>query len=171
MRPSNGRAWPAWRISVATAAVAATLAATAAAPARADGVVVCDAKIKRIAKALRDKADTLTASEADRGREALYAAILACKPVRAGSSPRAAATAGDDTTARRVRQGVELDRQTLRAEQDRLTPSQVREAERSLDAIQRKARDDPAVAREMQRIHEVDRALQSMERPGPEDRR
>lgn len=171
MRPSNGQAWPALRISIGAAAVAAALAATPVGPARADGLVVCDAKIKRIAQALRDKAGTLTASEAERGREALTAAILACKPLRAGASPRAALPAGDDTTARRVRQGVDLDRQTLRAEQDRLTPSQVREAERSLDAIQRKARDDPAAAREMQRIHEVDRALQSMERPGPEDRR
>ncbi|MEW5726203.1 MAG: hypothetical protein AB1918_00110 [Pseudomonadota bacterium] len=166
--PSNGRRWRAWPTSLAAVGVA--VAAGLAGPTAQAQLLVCDAKVKRIAQALRDKADTLTPSEAERGREALYAAILACKPLRSGSSPRAVAPAGgDEFTERRVRQGIELDRQTLRAEQDRLYPSQVREAERSLRAIERQS--DPGIAREMQKIHEVDRALQSMERPGPEDRR
>lgn len=147
------------------------LAAGLAGPAAADGVVVCDAKIKRIAQALRDKADTLTPSEAERGREALMAAILACKPLRSGSSPRAQSPAAEDRLRGRVQQGVDLDRQSLRAEQDRLYPSQTREAERSLDAIQRKSATDPYAAREMQKIHDLDRALSTQDKPGPEDRR
>lgn len=138
-----------------------------ASPAAADGVVVCDAKVKRIAQALRDKADTLTAREAERGRDALLAAVLACKPLRAGSSPRAQAPPPDGGTARRVEQGVDLDRQSLRAQQNVLTRPELREAERRLEAIERKAQSDPYIAREMQKIYEVDRSLSTINRPIP----
>lgn len=156
-----------WRTSLAAAAVASGLGGSAV----ADGVVVCDAKIKRIAQALRDKAATLTPGEAERGREALMAAILACRPLGSGTSPRVQAPAGDGGLRQRVEQGVDLDRQSLRAEQNRLYPAQTRDAERSLDAIRRRSASDPYAAREMQKIHDLDRALSTMERPGPENRR
>lgn len=60
-----------------------------------------------------------------------------------------------------------LDRQSWRAQQNVLNPAERREGERRLDAIDRKARTDPRAARDMQRIWEADRALGTLNRPGP----
>lgn len=58
-----------------------------------------------------------------------------------------------------------LDRQSWRAEQNRLSPSEQRAGERRMDAIDRKAQTDPRAARDMQRIWDADRSLNTINRP------
>lgn len=133
----------------------------AAVPADAAQSVACDAKVMRIVKNLRH--EPMTPDQAERARQALYAAIEQCRPLSAGSS-----TAGP--RAPRLSQGeatpdTHLDRQSWRAQQHQLNPAETREGERRLDAIDRKAQSDPRAARDMQRIWEADRALGTMNRP------
>jgi hypothetical protein len=58
-------------------------------------------------------------------------------------------------------------REDLRVQQDRLYPSELREGERRLDAIQERARTDPRAARDMQRIYDADHSLSTINRPIP----
>lgn len=132
-----------------------------AAPAALAQGVVCDAKVMRIAKNLRD--EPMTPEQAERARQALYAAIDKCRPVSSGSS-----------TARREhlsqgesRPDTALDRQSWRNQQSVLNPAEQREGERRLDAIDRKAQSDPRAARDMQRIWQADQALGTLNRPPP----
>ncbi|HLO78493.1 MAG TPA: hypothetical protein VK196_18715 [Magnetospirillum sp.] len=132
----------------------------AAAPSLAQ-TVACDAKVTRIVRNLRS--EPMTADQADRAREALYAAIEKCRPLHSGSSGarRDRLSQGEpppDTT---------LERQSWRAQQNALGPAERREGERRLDAIDRKAQTDPRAARDMQRIWEADRSLNTINRPIP----
>lgn len=60
-----------------------------------------------------------------------------------------------------------LDRQSLRAQQNVLTPRELRQGETRLDAIDRKAKTDPRAARDMQRIYDADQSLSTVNRPIP----
>jgi|AGTN01.1.fsa_nt_gi hypothetical protein len=60
-----------------------------------------------------------------------------------------------------------LDRQSLRAQQNVLTPQEQRRGEDRLDSIDRKAETDPRAAREMQRIYDADQSLSTINRPIP----
>lgn len=61
---------------------------------------------------------------------------------------------------------TQLERQSWRAQQTILNPAERREGERRLDAIDHRAQSDPRAARDMQRIWEADRALNTLNRPG-----
>lgn len=129
--------------------------------AMAQGRVTCDVKVKRIADNLRR--ESMSPDQAERARQALYAAIDQCRPVGSG-------TAAPRRSAERETQpapDTRLDRQSLRAQQNVLGPSELREGERRLDSIDRKAQTDPGVAREMQRIYEADQSLATINRPIP----
>lgn len=139
----------------------ALVVVTMPAAAWAEATVACDAKVMRIAKNLRD--EPMTPDQAERARQALYAAIEKCRPLSSGSS-----------TARRERlsQGepppdTRLERQSWRNQQSVLNPAEQREGERRLDAIDRKAHSDPRAARDMQRIWQADEALGTLNRPPP----
>lgn len=139
----------------------ALLLVAAPSVALAQGTVACDAKVMRIVKNLRD--EPMTPEQAERARQALYAAVEKCRPLSSGSSTAHRPTlsqgeAPPDTT---------LDRQSWRAQQNVLTPGEQREGERRMDAIDRKAQTDPRAARDMQRIWEADRSLGTVNRPIP----
>lgn len=139
----------------------AVLILAAPAASWAQGTVACDARVMRIVKNLRD--EPMTPDQAERARQALYAAIEKCRPLSSGASTarRDQPTKGGpppDTT---------LERQSWRAQQSVLNPAEDREGEGRLDAIDRKARTDPRAARDMQRIWEADRALGTLNRPPP----
>lgn len=59
------------------------------------------------------------------------------------------------------------DRQSLRAQQNVLTPQEQRHGEDRLDTIDRKAKTDPRAARDMQRIYDADQSLNTLNRPIP----
>lgn len=129
--------------------------------AQAQGMVACDAQAMRIVKNLRD--EPMTPDQAERARQALYAVIEKCRPLSSGSS-----------TARREHLSQDgappdtgLERQSWRAQQNVLSPGERREGERRLDAIERKAQSDPRAARDMQRIWDADRSLNTINRPIP----
>ncbi len=122
--------------------------------------VTCDAKVKRIADNLRH--EPMSPDQAERARQALYAAIDQCRPLSSGSAPHRTAEREPAPPP-----DTRIDRQSLRAQQNVLTPSEQREGERRLDAIDRKAATDPGVAREMQRIYQADQALSTNNRPIP----
>lgn len=131
-------------------------------PAMAETMVACDDRVLRIVKTLRS--EPMTPDQAERARQALYAAVEKCRPLSSGSS-----------TARRERlsqgepppQSTTLERQSWRNQQSVLNPAEQREGERRLDAIDRKAQSDPRAARDMQRIWEADRSLGTINRPSP----
>lgn len=141
---------------------AATILALAVpSTAQAEGTVACDARVMRIVKNLRS--EPMTPEQAERARQALYAAVEKCRPLSSGSS-----TAHRDRLSQgEPRPDTTLERQSWRAQQDVLNPAEQREGERRLDAIDRKAQTDPRAARDMQRIWEADRALGTMNRPPP----
>lgn len=60
-----------------------------------------------------------------------------------------------------------LERQSWRAQQNVTSPAEQREGERRLDAIDRRAQTDPRAARDMQRIWDADRSLNTINRPIP----
>lgn len=129
--------------------------------AMAQGTVTCDARVMRIVKNLRD--EPMTPDQAERARQALYAAIEKCRPLSSGSSTArherlSQSGAPPDTT---------LERQSWRAQQNTMSPAEQREGERRLDAIDRQAQTDPRAARDMQRIWEADRSLNTINRPIP----
>jgi len=130
--------------------------------AMAQGRVTCDVKVKRIADNLRH--EPMSPDQAERARQALYAAIDQCRPAGSGSAAARSSSAERET---RPAPDTRLDRQSLRAQQNVLSPSELREGERRLDAIDRKAQTDPGVAREMQRIYEADQSLATINRPIP----
>lgn len=137
------------------------LAAAVPVAAQAQNLVTCDARVMRIVKNLRD--EPMTPDQAERARQALYAAIEKCRPVSSGTSTarRLNSSQGEpspDTT---------LERQSWRAQQNTMSPAEQREGERRLDAIDRKAQTDPRAARDMQRIWEADRSLNTINRPIP----
>jgi hypothetical protein len=131
--------------------------------AMAQGRVTCDVKVKRIADNLRR--EPMSPDQAERARQALYAAIDQCRP--AGSGSAAAAPRRSAERESQPAPDTRLDRQSLRAQQNVLSPSELREGERRIDAIDRKAQTDPGVAREMQRIYEADQSLATINRPIP----
>lgn len=134
--------------------------------AQANGTVACDARILRIVENLRH--EPMTPDQAERARNALYAAVEKCRPLPRGSSSYGAMTApaGRDSGDTR-KPDTQLERQSLRAQQNVLSPSELREGERRLDSIERKAQTDPGAARDMQRIWEADRSLSTINRPIP----
>lgn len=128
-------------------------------PAQAEAMVACDARVLRIVRNLRT--EPMTPDQTERARQALYAAVEKCRPLSSGGS-----------TARRERlsqsetpPSTNLDRQSWRAQQNMLNPAERREGERRLDAIDRKAQTDPRAARDMQRIWDADRSLNTLNRP------
>lgn len=137
------------------------LAMAAAWPAQAAQNVACDAKVMRIVHNLRH--EPMTPDQAERARQALYAAIEQCRPLSSGSAGARRERLSQTEPAPDTR----LERQSWRAQQNVLNPAETREGERRLDAIDRKAQTDPRAARDMQRIWEADRALGTMNRPGP----
>jgi hypothetical protein len=129
-------------------------------PALAEPTVVCDGRIMRIVKNLRD--EPMTPEQADRARQALYAAVEKCRPQSSGHpAARSPRFSQNDS-----RPSTQLERQSWRAQQGTLSPAEQREGERRLDAIDRKAQTDPRAARDMQRIWEADRSLNTLNRPG-----
>ena len=152
--------------SISALVLAMVLAAPPPALAQAGGRVVCDAKVMRIVRALREKADRLTPQEQDTARRALFKAISECRPLRSSHTARTQPPpAGDER--RRVLDGVQQDRQSLRLRQDVLTDAELREGDRRIDAIERKAATDPYVAREMQKIWQLDESRATVNRPIP----
>lgn len=124
--------------------------------------VTCDDRILRIVHNLRH--EPMTPDQAERARQALYAAIEKCRPLSSGR----AAVPSTSTPARDERRpDTSLERQSLRAQQNVLTAPELREGERRLDSIDRKAQTDPRAARDMQRIWEADRSLSTINRPIP----
>lgn len=153
-------------VAVALAMAAAALS-PAPAVAQASSVVICDSKVKRMVDTLRKRAGTMTAAESERAHEALYAAITRCRPL--ATSHRAAGSRPEPEAApdSRLGQGLDLERQSLRAQQNVLSAPELREGERRLDAIERKAQTDPRAARDMLRLYEADRSLSTINRPIP----
>lgn len=143
------------------ASVVALLVLAAPLAVRAEGMVACDARVMRIVKNLR--AEPMTPEQAERARQALYAAVEKCRPLSSGSSTARHEALGQSES----RPDTTLERQSWRAQQNVLNPAEQREGERRLDAIDRKAQTDPRAARDMQRIWEADRALGTMNRPPP----
>ena len=62
---------------------------------------------------------------------------------------------------------VEAERQDLRLKQSVLTPPELREGERRLDAIQGKAQTDPYAAQQMLQIYKTDQNLATTNRAIP----
>ncbi|MGE5545686.1 MAG: hypothetical protein ACM33T_02215 [Solirubrobacterales bacterium] len=152
------------RLALVLLMAAAGLAPASQAAAQAGSRVVCDARVARIVKNMRD--EPMTPEQEQRAREALFKAIDTCRPLTSSHGGRRPETSSqDDETRRRVEQGVGTERQSLRVQQDRLSPAEQREGDRRLDDIQRKAERDPATARDMMRIYETDRALATTNRP------
>ena len=60
---------------------------------------------------------------------------------------------------------TDLERQSLRGYQGTLSPSELREGDRRLDAIQRQATTNPSQAKSMMQIFQQDRALSTVNRP------
>jgi hypothetical protein len=136
------------------------LLAVMAGPVRAESVVACDGRVMRIVKNLRS--EPMTPDQAERARQALYAAIEKCRPLSShAQAPRSQRLSQSDTPP-----STQLERQSWRAQQGSLSPAEQREGERRLDAIDRKAQTDPRAARDMQRIWEADRSLNTLNRPG-----
>lgn len=153
---------------LAVTLLAAGLAAPIPASAQAGGLVVCDAKVMRIMRALKEKGDTLTPQEQETARRALFKAISECRPWRSSHPGRAEAPPdGGGEQRQRVMQGAQQDRQSLRLQQDVLTDAEMREGDRRIDAIERKAQTDPYAAREMQKIWELDQSRATVNRPIP----
>lgn len=134
------------------------------ATALADGTVACDARVKRIVTNLRH--EPMSPDQAERARLALYDAIDRCRPLtttRHGGSPAPAQSRSGGAPM----PSTTLERQSWRAQQNSLSPAERREGEARLDAIDRKARSDPQAARDMQRIWEADRSLNTINRATP----
>lgn len=146
-----------------TPLLCAVLVLTAPAAAWAQGAVTCDAKVMRIVKNLRD--EPMTPDQAERARQALYAAIEKCRPVSSGSST--ARREHDHLSQGEPSPDTRLDRQSWRTQESVLNPAERREGENRLDAIDRKAQTDPRAARDMQRIWQNDQALGTLNRPPP----
>lgn len=127
--------------------------------------VACDIKVVRMVHNLRH--EPMTPEQTERVRAALYAAIEQCRPLTA-STPVDRPSSGRHRTGERDGAGPDtrLERQSWRAQQGVLSPGETREGERRLDAIDRKSQSDPRAARDMQRIWEADRALNTLNRPG-----
>lgn len=139
----------------------AVLALTIPGPVLAQGTVACDARIQRIVRTLRH--EPMAPDQAERARQALYAAVEKCRPLSSGSAAARRQTVGQGE----ARPDTTLDRQSWRAQQNVLSPAEQREGENRLDAIDRKAQTDPRAARDMQRIWEADRSLNTINRPIP----
>ncbi|MCR6629783.1 MAG: hypothetical protein NVV74_06865 [Magnetospirillum sp.] len=130
-------------------------------PAWGQAAVACDGKIMRIVKNLRD--EPMTPDQAERARQALYAAIEKCRPLSSGghAAPRQRISQDEPPPS------TTLERQSWRAQQNTMSPAEQREGERRLDAIDNKAQTNPGAARDMQRIWEADRSLNTINRPIP----
>lgn len=141
-------------------AIVVPLILALATPLAAHGqTVACDARVKRIVNNLRH--EPMTPDQAERARQALYAAIDKCRPLGSGAGARDRERLSQSEAAPDTR----LDRQSWRAEQSQLSPSEQREGDRRMDAIDRKAQTDPRAARDMQRIWDADRSLNTINRP------
>lgn len=88
----------------------------------------------------------------------LLAALLFLVPLGGHAS-----TSGEDRRPDTGQADTRQDRQSLRAQQN-LPLSELREGERQLDSIDRKAQTDPRTARDMQRIWQADRSLAEINR-------
>ncbi|HTH16511.1 MAG TPA: hypothetical protein VL974_07655 [Magnetospirillum sp.] len=132
-------------------------------PAAAQGTVVCDAKVMRIVKNLRD--EPMTPDQTERARQALYAAIEKCHSPSSSHYGASRQNLSQDNTP--AAPSTQLERESWRAQQNVLSPAEQREGERRLDAIDRRAQTDPRAAQDMKRIWDADRSLNTINRPIP----